>query len=276
MGRLLPIMGNRRLLPLSLRGMGGVPAAGGFSAEVQQFFDRLITLPTAPRQALYADLIDALVAAGVWSKLDALWVYAAADQATALTNLKSSSFAATLVTSGGTPTFTTDVGYTGGGINICVSSGFNPSTAGGNYARNDALVACWNKSPGDSATQLFRFAGTDNGLILFPFYDNPDPTHSTDYRINDNSDTFGDNLVADASGFWLAQRTGANATALYRNDTSVLTGNVASQALVNDTILFLSGPWQGTAAAVGASLNSSQRTAFYNALQTYLTGVGAI
>src|SRR4051812_5124572 len=79
-------------------------------SQSQALFARLTTQPTGQRKWLYNNLIRSLVQGGVWDKLDALYIFAAADQATALTNLRSSSFGATAVNS---PTFTADSGFLG-------------------------------------------------------------------------------------------------------------------------------------------------------------------
>jgi hypothetical protein len=65
------------------RRMVGTIGGPGYSAEAQQFFSR-ISNPDGTRKALYATMIDALVTAGVWAKLDAFYMLAAADAAAAL------------------------------------------------------------------------------------------------------------------------------------------------------------------------------------------------
>src|SRR5262249_25024544 len=107
--------------------------------------NRLITLPTAPRQTLYANLINGLVSDGVWPLLDALYIFAAADSGTSLDNLVSASFLATLDAATGSPTFTVDRGWSGCGAAGFrdVNTNFSPATAGGNYTQNNAMLCAW-------------------------------------------------------------------------------------------------------------------------------------
>src|SRR5262245_928924 len=120
------------------------PATVSYSTEAAAFFARLATQPTTTRKNQYAALIDALVSAGVWSLLDALYLYAAYDEATALTNLKSSSFGGTNTNS---VSYTADQGYTGASSKY-IDLGYNPTTAGGNFAQNSACRGGWSLTSG--------------------------------------------------------------------------------------------------------------------------------
>ena len=90
-----------------------------------------------------ATLIDGLVADGVWAKLDALYVLAQQNQTDALLNLVGTSYS---LTTSGAPTFTSYVGFNGGGSSYLIT-GFNPISAiSPNYTRDSAnfgmLVLC--------------------------------------------------------------------------------------------------------------------------------------
>ena len=111
-----------------------------YSPQARALFARLATQPAPARAAAYDAVIRALLAAGVWSKLDALYLLAAADAATALTNLKQSSYGLTAVNS---PAFTADRGYTGNGTTQYLNPGFTPSTAGGKLVQNSASIFWW-------------------------------------------------------------------------------------------------------------------------------------
>lgn len=245
-------------------------AAGGYSAQTQQFFDRLITLPSAWRQALYSNLIDALVAGGVWSNLDVLMVMAAEASGTAVTNLVSSSFTPTLVTTAGIPVFTVDRGYTGAGVNSCISSNYNAATAGGFYAQNSAMICCWNLTSAAHANPLWRTIANLN-IECWPRY-----TGDLFLSMLNSSATENSITNSDASGLCLTNRTASNAYTAERNNAILATYSTASVAPENGNLFFVMGPFQGAAYAIGASLTTGQKTTLYNALQTYLHAVGAV
>ena len=100
--------GPLELLLSSLLLTGAGPSNGGSlaanSAEVQQLFDRMSTPPTpgGTREGLYASFIDGLVADGVWSLLDHISLFFAADtEGDTLLNLKGGSYNASRASSSG-------------------------------------------------------------------------------------------------------------------------------------------------------------------------------
>ncbi len=250
-------------------GGGSVP-----SLNVTQFFDRLITPPTAARQLLYSASIDALTVAGVWSKLDVLYFFAAADANTSTVNLISGSYKATLISSeNSNDVFTADRGWAAIGVNDCVNSNFNPSTAAGNYMRNDAMIGIWNLQTGQSnGSMCFFQSGGGNSKIK--------PRTSFDqagYDINSNGTDIVVSSVTDASGWWVAERTASNVCTLSRNNAVLDTNSAASIALINENLVLMGGTGrQGAIVAIGGSLTGAQKTALFNVGTAYLTGVGAI
>src|SRR5258706_16256620 len=89
---------------------GGGPDAG-LCASAAAFLARTSGLDATHTNA-YINLICGLVSDGIFSKLDALYIFATQDSTTAMLNLISTSFTAS--TFSGTLTFTTDRGYTAG------------------------------------------------------------------------------------------------------------------------------------------------------------------
>lgn len=270
--------------PAEVRGCKSpaVIGSGGFSVEAQQFFVRLDTPPAAGRQVLYAALIDALVAGGVWTRLDALYVFAAADAATALTNLKSSSFTASAVNA---PTFTADEGYAGNGTTSYVDTNCNSDDTV-QYVQDSACFGVWTRVVGDAGG--FRVhgwlnAGATVGCYVGGF--TSDTTGTT--NINGAFDSRISTAAAGGgTGLWVGNRSGASAVQLYRNGASVQTGTTASVAI--EAVDFWLGTRdfdgstnQGTneqfsASVIGASLDATQQDALYDALLAYLQGVGAV
>lgn len=240
-----------------------------YSSEVQQFFDRLISLPTLERQTLYANLIDSLVTDGTWSAIDALYVFAASDSGTSLINLKQDSFVAQRWTASGSPTFTANQGWLTAGINSNIHSNFNPSTAGGHFSLNSACIGTWSLTTTQS-NSLAITSRTQSSLVeLWPKYNNG----NSYWSVNGAEQTT--TGVADSSGWFFLNRTGASAQSLYRNNTLVDSKTNSATSLVNE-ILHFQGQYKHAAAVIGAGLTNSQKTTLYTGLQTYLTAVGAI
>ena len=138
------------MLGLSL-GVSGVRRRPSYSAEAAALFARMTVQPTAIRKTSYNILITDLKTSGVWSKLDALYLLAAHDKQSALLNLKAAAFNLTEAVVG---TFAADAGWTGDGVASYLSSGFNPSTAGGTWTQNSAHLSAMTGTAVLSATQF--------------------------------------------------------------------------------------------------------------------------
>jgi hypothetical protein len=254
-------------------GVGSWTSPGSLSAQTVQFFDRLVTMPSAARQNVYATLIDALVSAGVWAKLDALFLYASADSATSLTNLVQEPHRGFLDVSTGAPTFTVDRGWSANGAAgfTSVNTNFNPSTAGGNYTQNDAMLCAWQAGVTQENAALITNTLNDSKSEIFPRWSDG----KTYWAINGNGTEIASTAPANGSGFWLAQRTGTSACEIHNNDILIGTSSNASAALDNSFIVV--NPVANTAAClgIGGSLSADQQTAFYNAVHAYMISVGA-
>lgn len=259
-----------------LRGGVAAPSWSPLSLGYSQFAARLATPPTLARKQAYDRLIYGLEQAGVWSKLDALYIFAAADEATALTNLVQSSYGATAV---GSPTFLADLGYTGASGKY-INTGFNPTTASSpQYARNSAHVSVWGlTSAQKNGPAMGQLSSAD--VAIYPRW-----TDDVLYaRPNGTSGNLNVGNVKDGAGLTTAIRTGANATKVYRNGgvfTDTDTG--ASTALVNQNFTFLLGQDKGVggdtnysgriaAGCFGSQLSDAEVSALYLALRPMVTG----
>lgn len=231
------------------------------------------------------DLVNRLKSTGLWSKLDRLWLFAAENTQSALRDIK----AASLATANGSPTFTVNSGYTGthASSTIYIDTGFNPSTAGGNYTQNSAHVSIWNNTNAASASGT---GGTTAGCDttgstrtnIFPkFNDNKQY-----YRINDQSAASVGITVSDPRGLILANRSGASAQQGYLNAVDQGVVAVTSSAPSNFNVTFLAANTSGTisfgdshehmAASIGGSLTAAEVLVFYGALRAYLIAVAGI
>jgi len=239
---------------------------------------------SAGRKVTVDVLIKGLKTDAVWAKLDRLWIFAAENTPSALTDM----VADALAVANGSPSFTTDRGYTGvdGSTTVYVDTGFNPTTAPTpNFVLNSAHVSAWSNtnitpSTGGALLGLSATGGSTNSTSIIP----KDAAGNANFRINDTTPSAGV-VNANSTGHYLANRSGASASQGYKNGSSVITPNQTSGALVNASIAFLAdndttngiffgGPFQCTMGSIGGNLSSTDVTKFYNRLRTYMTAVG--
>lgn len=245
-----------------------------YEAETESLTARFTTPPTTDRKNQINSLIKSLKDAGIWIKIDCLWLTAAADSQAARQNWKQDLYNLTAVSS---PVFTVDRGYKGDGAGAYLATGFNPSTAPTpNYGIGSALAGVW---IGD----LFSGGGQDIAA-----FDNTAVTHiNTRTGANTaggrlNTQTVSNFAVPTSIGLTCASRVLASEYQFYKNGVSLgTTAGVATAVPTNPFgVLAYNGGGdpsqrQVRAAVVGGGLTSGEHTAFYNALNTYLTAIGA-
>ncbi len=251
--------------------------AQGNSAQVQQFFNRLATLPSAHDQGCYAAGINIIVAGGAWSQLDALWV-AGPDAASTLTELTSGTYSAAI---NGAPTFTAYRGFTLNGINNDVQTTFNPALAT-HLQQNSAFVGAWqlNTPPLTAVTTTDMIRGDSAGNVRLSF-SNDSPDAYLQFSIASNGTDFSANPLSSTAGFFAVNRTGTTTYKAYQNnvDLGLFTGGQASQAPQNATMDWFgngSVPLQIPAVVFGAGLTDPQLTAVYSGLQSILHCFGTV
>ena len=115
--------------------------AGGFSAEYQAVYDSFVTPPDAAIAAEQDIMVRALVAAGLWAKMDLFYLCAQNNGVNALLNwLNPGTFDGTLANKLSVdPSFTAFEGFynTGNGY---IMTGYNSSTDAINVSQNDCAT----------------------------------------------------------------------------------------------------------------------------------------
>lgn len=250
---------------------GGEGLSASYSSEAQQFLARIAN-PGAAQALRYSNLIDSLVAAGVWSKLDVLMVYAAPIEATALINLKSSSFASTLTLA---PTFTAYKGFTTNGIDNFISMNYNPSTAGGNFVQDSGIFGLWSLTVAQSGAVGGSETTATNSIAV-----NPRTTGNT-FAVRLNNTTSAIVANTDGLGFYVSSRVVSTTVLGYKNGVQVLTSAQTSGTPANSNVTIgksnlTFGACQFAATVIGGGLIAAEHLAMYNALNTYLQSVGAV
>jgi hypothetical protein len=262
--------------PTETRGCKRSSNVGGaaFSLLSLSLFEAMEEQPDDERKGVIDTFILALVDAGVWDKLDCLYVFAAHTQQAALLNWKNpGTFDATIE---GTPTFTTDEGFTGNGSDALIDSNFNPTTASSpNISQDDACRFARVLAAGsDSVAAIWGsdVVGSQNRMLL----------DSTAFSLRIHT---GGTAVTGTggAGFWLARRSGAASQEVFLDNSAAGSNTTASSGMPNGNLTDL---WsegganfhagQIASSGVGASLSDAQRTALYNAELAYMQAVGAV
>ena len=223
-----------------------------------------------------ANLIDGLVADGVWSKLDCLYVLAQQNETDAKLNLIGTSYTATNV---GTPNFTAYQGFYGFAISITyLNTNFNPATATSpNFTQNSASFGFW--AYAIVASDSDEIGNTSNGSLgesnIFSDYTGGNfyarVTNGTIAAVPDPG----------TQGLYVGDRSSSASVVPYWNGMAQATQSGASQSPNSSpfTIGWVVGSGSASeeiisAAFIGASLGSAGQLALYNRLRTYMTAVG--
>ncbi len=248
--------------------------------QAAAFLARAPGLNNVYRRA-YAKLINGLVADGVWTKLDALWVLAAQDATTAALNLTSASFGLTPVNS---PAFAPGQGYTGNGSSTTITTGYAPAS-GATYLQDSATIGAYIRNS-RGASNNGNIMGTVNSGGTIQLYISPLQTSTIQYDVNQT--TFPNVANTDCQGHWIASRTASNLVTLYKNGSSFGTNANASSAtttLTNQLRLISNSTSAGAAsgfssdqlgaAHIGAGLSAAEAAALAFRINAYMAAVGA-
>jgi hypothetical protein len=258
-------------------GIGLSPSFTGgvlYDPDAAALFSRFTTPPTDARKALINSLIVSLKTAGVWSKLDVLKIRAAADSQAARRNWIADTFNDTAVAS---PTFTVDRGYTGDGVAAYLESSFDPTTAAGKFALNNATLFTWELTNIAATTvSIGANSGAGREFII--------PRTSTSGIIVNLNDSAAASLVGsitDSRGLTIAIRDGATSRKIRKNNAQLeATAEASSTMTASSFTTFKRGTAFSTRQVAvegwGSALTNAESDALYNAVNTYLTAVGAV
>jgi hypothetical protein len=218
-----------------------------------------------------------MVTDGTWAKMDGLYVFATNSTTTANLNLVSTSYG---LTQNGTVTFSANNGYTGDGSTGYFLTGFEPAISGGNWSLNSASMGvCVLSSRSNSSN---NYAEMWNGTSLqtsFIFTGNT-TYGGSGFGLNGDTEALS---ASNAKGAWTVSVTSSSQGYVAYNGSTTstspsITGISAAQvsilAAYSVSISYYS-PDQLAYAFYGGGLTSTQVTAVYNRLHTFLSTVGA-
>lgn len=244
------------------------------SAEAKTLLDSFTGRPTATRARAIDRFMKGMSAKSLLADFALLYFTAAHDtQASQLNWIAPSTFALSDV---GGLTRTVDQGVAGNGSTGYCNTAWDPSTNGGSLVvQNSACIHLYSRTTAASGSATFG-NGTSTGAFLVSPRQTGD---TTNYRVNQGTTAAIANT--DGRGLYSGERSGANATQLYKNGAaSGAAGSVASAAPTSIDLNIgrvASGfsTVEFSMAAVSAALGATKQADFYTLVQEYLTELGA-
>ena len=247
-----------------------------FDADYQAVLNRATalgyTLPTASQRIKQNNLLLALKAGSIWTKLDVLYIFAndgGSDFGTL--NWKAPTLnQATLINS---PTFTSNQGFTGNGTSSYINTNFNPATSGVNYTLNNASRHTFVRNQSVAFTTLDGVSsGNSNASVGI---------NTTLLRINQGATSI--LTSADFSGSNVLKsihRTSATNIELFvattQTSRTLTSVSVASESqIILARGVSVTGSYGGSQVSMysmGASL-VAENTAYVNAFNTYINSL---
>ena len=225
------------------------------------------TLPSFANQTKQNQLLLDLKSANIWSRLDIFALFSNDGSSQfALIDWKRTIATGSLVlyTATNSPTWSSDGGFTTNGTSSFINTNFNPFSGVFNYVRNDAGRFFWV----DNRTSGY-FEGLVNASNNGTFNGN-----ATDQQINQGNNLLNTFANLGSDGFKSINRTSSTNVELFNNTTQI-SRTATSQALGNGNQTIgrrntFYGAHRFRFYAMGANC-VSQNTAFYNAINTYLS-----
>lgn len=236
------------------------------------------TLPSLAQRALQSQLIQTLKTGSVWNNLDLFYLFATnGDSNFATLNWKNPSlYKATAVNS---PTFTSNIGFTGNGVNAYLNTNWNP-TLGVNFTQDSASHGVYTNSvgyaSGSSGNTGYHGGGGNPYNIINTWADN----QLDGFYLNQSSAS---NIVADQAYFRAVARAGTTITVQRNFATEPFTlvnsaaptsdpiyimarGVPAPQWFAGNLIEFKADYW-------GGFLSTAQRNVIHTSITTYLAAI---
>lgn len=265
---LRPILTDRLLGPARTVYITAPPASS-MDAATRAYVAAMTTTPDAARVVLYDQFIRAVKAAGVWTKLDLLYLLAAhADQPSRVNLIAPSTY---LLTKSGTPpVFTADRGWVSNNVGD-LDTGFNPATAGGKFALDDASLGA--ASLTDVADVAGAFLVGNANARLGP----RSSTGTFNTRANDATTNGGANTGV---GLYGVSRSAAGSYKKYRRGAVFATASVTSTAVTSASLRILSSNGStfsnanASLAFAGRALSDAEQAALWSAYAAYMTAIG--
>lgn len=254
---------------LALLGVGAAVSAGAaFDSDAQAVIDNMDVAPDGARQIVINDLVLDLKAAGLWTKIDELYVHAAHDAQAARLNWKNPTGTDLAVTSA--PTFTADVGYRGDASDDLLTNAtdLNALTL---YQQNSGHIAQWLDLASTGATRSMGCA-TSADVFLRAVEGG-----AMAGRVNQGATTDFAGTASQPLSIILSRR-GASEVESYVDGVHDADGAESSSAVVAErlTILGAGGTFSDarvSASSIGSGLTDTEAGAWHTCISDYLAAL---
>jgi hypothetical protein len=257
--------------------LGKIGSESAFDGDANAFFLRVTnaggSLSNAEKIATNQLVLD-LKANGTWSTMKAIYPMVGASAAACAQNLKSASFTGTFV---GGWTYSS-AGITSNGTTGYMNTGFIPSANLSVNSTHASLYLNTNNIPSNAdPVDLGSFNGVSQALNLL---------QSSTATLSFYSRNLGTSITTTQLtrlGFGITSKTSATLTTLYKNGTSVATGNSGGSLPTFSSFLGalnLQGNFYGATNntiafhSLGDGLTDTQASNFYTAVQAFQTTLG--
>lgn len=252
--------------------------SGGYDAASRSYFDAMPTQPTQAEKRAVDAFIRGLKSDNLWNKIDGGNILALGTAAQCYVDFKVPSRVATVA---GSPTFTfvANRQFTPSGAagqTDYIDTGFVPSSAGGQFTRNSAMVAIYSVTAGQNAQADIGANGATDFYMRCRT-----ATDATTGASNSGTATFASG-VTDGSGFFIFTRTTSTLTTVYRNGSSIGTNPAASSGLCDAAIRYMQiqgfvGSTRGASfACYGGGLTAAEVALLTTRAQTLTTALRAL
>jgi len=224
------------------------------------------TLPSFAQQVKQNKLMLELKSIGAWAKLDTFAMFATDGSSNfALIDWKR----LTLYTGVNSPTFTSNQGFTGNGTSSYIDTNFNPATQGVNYQLNNASRYYMHFAGSNTNVDGTAASSSYNRILI--------NSATTNQSINSGIALSGNFTYNASKGIKSIHRISSTDVTCYNDTTgsSFTTAATTSLTSTNQFILRRGINYSNNTVfgyALGASL-ISENTAFYNAINTYMTSL---
>jgi hypothetical protein len=218
------------------------------------------TLPSLAQQSLQAQLLDDLITAGIWDKLDTFAVFATdGDSDFALIDWKTLS----QYTQVNSPTFTTNQGFSNDGTSSYVDTNYNPTIDGVNFTLNDASYGFYTYNwPGGT------FTGT------YPYDANRNYIRYSNRRVLINSGILSAFITIPTSNqFLCVNRINSNDINIISNGTNVESLTLLSISLSNATHRTAFNNTGKVSIVFSGGNLTSEASDFYTFVNSYMTAI---
>jgi hypothetical protein len=205
------------------------------------------TLPDATLQGKQNATVLSFKSAGIWSKLDVLYIMATNNSNMATLNFKNpSAHQLTLVNS---PTFTANQGFKGNASTSYLNTNFNPATSGVQYTLNNASRFIYLKTA--FVTPSMYILDAVLGVSQNGFQNRS----GNDHKINQGGNVISSNADLSGAGLKVINRTSSTNVELFNGSTQISrTANSTSINSGNQYVLPSGCDARASVYGMGASL----------------------